>query len=980
QAPDENQLTVLFDASKSYDPDPLPSSSLKYRWEFGDGRGRSSELKGSYDYTKPGDYSVTLTVEDEGEVSQKTISVSVHTYLEKLLQDRIQNGIIKATLKDAYIVPHNKGSMILFEDQHRTSEVQTEIAKSLQGLVDIIDFIPLEGEWMSLDELLSWWQTLNENIAEMRKLLPWLAWGWLENNCISASEYHVLATQNYSLLKPAESGSEYEAHRGCLKTCDGKLDTCLANLKDCIYTCIAKDPRFDELVKRCHSEKECITRDPLFKILLEECESKCVKSCEKDYESCTELCNRRMPDRDKAIASNIVQLLKRSTLKVGAMQIGLFHVSEDSVTKELRQREVSYYVLAPLHIEKCKKDSVSCHSVDPLKYWDICDWIKQTPLERAIKWLSEVIPPTPHEVGIPSKEFQSKVVGQLNRSLALYLLAQGFTIQQVQQIFERLSRKVQGIRFPDELKNVDVRLAFTRSFQDASGTSIEEFYLILENRARKKRAFIKIPEALYSDRGIVYLGTDISWPSNLNVHMDDLLTLPQNGPALADLFAALRTPGAAQTWEWQRADGSWVYARLSKSKRIEDGAEKEVGTITQITRDEYQKDLVTRLQPLLEMIKDKITRNKLEADFNALRKLDAWARYPIYPQILVLQVDNRLLLATRKGEKQEVKEMDPKVTAILKKLEPIINDPVEYLLDRVLTPDERTLVIDTIKSLVAQWSPQVVEEIKVRDEEQIKEYRITLDLKGQPFIRFDLPENPVLRLLVPYLLRGNRAVGIAEPSTVLDIERKLASAFIDHNKLKLVFSLPWSKVNKLPEPYRSNIIQQYRDAIKGLQEKIKEHGLGIEVIDLTDLSPQEAKNKLTDLLQEKDNLVLTFWEAKDERTLEIGQDGSITQDEVESTKPVRLWVALRALSGCNSYRTRWPDIIIEKYGGVVSLGFWQEISIGDAFRLANKLVERLADELRRNPAPPSLIPLLLDILEGLPGLVVVEVPSGRTRG
>lgn len=54
--------TVYFDAHKSYDTD---GSILAYQWNMGDGSAKSG-VRVSHRYTRPGNYSVTLTVEDDG--------------------------------------------------------------------------------------------------------------------------------------------------------------------------------------------------------------------------------------------------------------------------------------------------------------------------------------------------------------------------------------------------------------------------------------------------------------------------------------------------------------------------------------------------------------------------------------------------------------------------------------------------------------------------------------------------------------------------------------------------------------------------------------------------------------------------------------------------------------------------------------------------------------------------------------------------
>ncbi|MBC8875464.1 MAG: PKD domain-containing protein, partial [Planctomycetes bacterium] len=62
QTRDWGSMTTSFDASRSADPD---GEIETYTWDFGDGS--SGEGKAvSHTYTQPGDFTVTLTVEDEG--------------------------------------------------------------------------------------------------------------------------------------------------------------------------------------------------------------------------------------------------------------------------------------------------------------------------------------------------------------------------------------------------------------------------------------------------------------------------------------------------------------------------------------------------------------------------------------------------------------------------------------------------------------------------------------------------------------------------------------------------------------------------------------------------------------------------------------------------------------------------------------------------------------------------------------------------
>lgn len=54
-------LTFVLDASRSFDPD---NNALTYEWDFGDGSQKIRNVKASHTYRKPGQYTITLKVDD----------------------------------------------------------------------------------------------------------------------------------------------------------------------------------------------------------------------------------------------------------------------------------------------------------------------------------------------------------------------------------------------------------------------------------------------------------------------------------------------------------------------------------------------------------------------------------------------------------------------------------------------------------------------------------------------------------------------------------------------------------------------------------------------------------------------------------------------------------------------------------------------------------------------------------------------------
>lgn len=367
----------------------------------------------------------------------------------------------------------------------------------------------------------------------------------------------------------------------------------------------------------------------------------------------------------------------------------------------------------------------------------------------------------------------------------------------------------------------------------------------------------------------------------------------------------------------------------------------------------------------------------------ALRKLDARLCYTKYPQIALLAVNvgkpvYLLTLGEGGATKVKVMEVAGDVAEVLKKIEQEIQVPtvrIEDIINKSLSRDERAIIRDELVR-------PLVEHLGLK---QVGEDQVIVDVKGKEFALLDLPNEPIPRALISYFLRGNRLVGVSAHSTARDVEAKL-QATIDLRKLKIVFSLPWSKIEKLPEPERTRIIQQYRDEIERLRERIRalslKYGLNIKpeevIVDLTDLPAGEAQRKMEELSRKEDSMILSFWEALPlEEGLEIGRGGRFTKADVLET-PAPTPGLLIAYTSCRGFVTGWPDVVIKKRG-VLSLAFWDEISIGDAFRFVNRLV----DELEKDPdVPLQAFPLLLNILEelNLRGMLVVEVPSERAVG
>jgi len=76
---DEDDCIVVADANPDYGPPPLAvafsaeaecsGGTPKYDWDFGDGSPHSTEANPSHNYTKPGEYTATVTVAGRGDAT-----------------------------------------------------------------------------------------------------------------------------------------------------------------------------------------------------------------------------------------------------------------------------------------------------------------------------------------------------------------------------------------------------------------------------------------------------------------------------------------------------------------------------------------------------------------------------------------------------------------------------------------------------------------------------------------------------------------------------------------------------------------------------------------------------------------------------------------------------------------------------------------------------------------------------------------------
>ncbi len=120
--PAEGDLNSLltFQAADSTDPD---GDSLTYRWNFGDGTSAdSSSGVGMHQYTRPGNYTVRLDVEDgRGGIDTATGTVTIVS--RQVLLSGVLFDVNKATLKDEGMKELGKIVTILQRDTWLNAEV-----------------------------------------------------------------------------------------------------------------------------------------------------------------------------------------------------------------------------------------------------------------------------------------------------------------------------------------------------------------------------------------------------------------------------------------------------------------------------------------------------------------------------------------------------------------------------------------------------------------------------------------------------------------------------------------------------------------------------------------------------------------------------------------------------------------------------------------------------------------------------------------
>jgi len=373
---------------------------------------------------------------------------------------------------------------------------------------------------------------------------------------------------------------------------------------------------------------------------------------------------------------------------------------------------------------------------------------------------------------------------------------------------------------------------------------------------------------------------------------------------------------------------------------------------------------VIDLEPFLGSLEEK-TKEVLLNDQVFLAKLDGRLRFSA-PTILLynVKVDKQEvhLLVQGEGEETKVVKVEADVNKLLKTIwerEEMMNkDPTFPTTDLVekLTDEDKKLIKDKLIL-------PLVRHLKVQKSE---EDRVVLDLEDEyrDFAILDLPNVPVLRTIVPYFLRGNRLVYVAEGSTARDVERALQIP-IDVHKLKVFISKPSYYIGT-----------NWPERVAALKDKADK--IGLELTDLTTIAkenPEEAKRALLNALAAKDSLVFAFGHIPSSKDLDLGggEKSRFTQDEIPKfEKPVPRFVAF---VGCKSYATGWPDIVISKNAGEVSFSFWEEFKADKLFEFLSISVDEL-DELVESPTRPSALRFLLDIAERthIPGGVIVRLP------
>ncbi len=84
----EAQKSTIFDASQSFIPDP--DKTVSYNWDFGDGN-KNEGIEVLHAYKEPGNYTITLTIDDGGEESQTSLDIFVYRKLILLITDKTED-------------------------------------------------------------------------------------------------------------------------------------------------------------------------------------------------------------------------------------------------------------------------------------------------------------------------------------------------------------------------------------------------------------------------------------------------------------------------------------------------------------------------------------------------------------------------------------------------------------------------------------------------------------------------------------------------------------------------------------------------------------------------------------------------------------------------------------------------------------------------------------------------------------------------